>query len=69
VEQSEIVQAISGLSRTTGMADEVKAYNMGLLLMNVVGEEVLRQAVRALGPLIKGTIKDDPRANCRWPHG
>jgi hypothetical protein len=28
--------------------------------MNVVGEEVLRQAVRALGPLIKGTIKDDP---------
>src|SRR5215471_4240067 len=60
VEQSSIVQAISGLSGTTGMADDVKAYNMGLLLMNVVGEDVLRQAVSALGPLIKGTIKDDP---------
>ena len=54
------MQAISGLSGTTGMADDVKAYNMGLLLMNVVGEDVLRQAVSALGPLIKGTIKDDP---------
>jgi hypothetical protein len=26
-----LIQAISGLSGTTGMADEVKAHNMGLL--------------------------------------
>jgi hypothetical protein len=59
-EQQAVVQAIAGLSGTTGMSDEIKAFNMGLLLMNVVGEKVLRRAVAALGPLIAEPPKDDP---------
>ncbi len=59
-EQQGGIQGISTLSGTKDMSDEVKVYNMGLLLMNVVGEDVLRRAVSALGTLIKGAPKDDP---------
>jgi hypothetical protein len=42
------------------MSDEIKAFNLGLLLMTVVGEDVLRRAVEGLGPLIAGPPADDP---------
>jgi hypothetical protein len=58
-ERSQLTQAVSELVTAT-MSDEVKAYNLGLLLMNYVGEDVLRDAVDALGTLIQGPAVDDP---------
>ena len=58
-EQSQLTQAISVLETST-MSDEVKAYNLGLLLMNFVGEDVLKEAVAALGTVIQGPAADDP---------
>jgi hypothetical protein len=58
-EQTQLMQTIDALA-TKAMSDEVKAYNLGLLMMNVVGEEVLERAVGVLGPLILGPPTDDP---------
>jgi hypothetical protein len=58
-EQTQLMQTIGSLADQK-MSDEVKAYNLGLLMMNVVGEDVLEQAVDVLGPLILGPPSDDP---------
>ncbi|MBN9509541.1 MAG: hypothetical protein J0I21_10580 [Alphaproteobacteria bacterium] len=58
-ERSQLDSAIAALSAAQ-MDDEVKSYNLGLLLMNYVGETVLGEAVRALGPLIAGPAADTP---------
>src|SRR4051794_11487761 len=59
VEQTQLIQAIDALA-SKSMTDEVKAYNLGLLMMNVIGEDVLQQAVQVLGPLILGPPSDEP---------
>jgi hypothetical protein len=58
-EQNEISNAIIGLD-TVAMSDEIKSYNLGLILMNYVGEDVLGKAVAALGVEIKGPGPDKP---------
>jgi hypothetical protein len=45
---------------STAMSSEVKAYNLGLVLMRYVGADVLHQAVEALGPVVQGPPTDDP---------
>ena len=42
------------------MRDTVKAYNLGLMLLNVVGERVLEAAVTAMGPQIQGPSRLEP---------
>jgi hypothetical protein len=58
-EQTQVLQTIDALA-TKSMSDEVKAYNLGLLIMNVVGEDVLEKAIAVLGPPILGPPSDDP---------
>lgn len=58
-ERTQLNQAIDELARTD-MSDEVKGLNLGLLLMNYVGEDVLQAAVDGLGTVIKGPPPDDP---------
>jgi hypothetical protein len=58
-EQNQLNQAIASVD-TAAMSDEVKAYNLGLLLMTLVGEDVLKEAISALGPMIQGPPADDP---------
>jgi hypothetical protein len=58
-EQTQLMQTIDALA-SKSMSDEVKAYNLGLLMMNVVGEDVLERAVGVLGPLILGPATDEP---------
>jgi hypothetical protein len=58
-EQTQLMQTIDALA-AKAMTDEVKAYNLGLLLMNVLGEDVLEKAVEVLKPLILGPPSDEP---------
>jgi hypothetical protein len=58
-EQTQLLQTIDALG-TKQMTEEVKSYNLGLLMMNVVGEDVLGKAVAVLGPLILGPASDEP---------
>jgi hypothetical protein len=58
-EQTQLLQNLDALAAKS-MTDEVKAYNLGLLMMNVVGEDVLERAVQVLGHLILGPPTDDP---------
>lgn len=52
-EQQQFRQAVDALS-SAEMLDSVKALNLGLMLMNVVGSQVLEAAVRTLGEKIQG---------------
>lgn len=52
-EQEAIGQQVNSL-KTSAMEPTIKSLNLGLALMNVVGESVLRAAVTALGDRIKG---------------
>ena len=52
-EQQQFRHAVDALS-SARMVDSVKALNLGLMLMNVVGSEVLDAAVHALGEKIQG---------------
>jgi hypothetical protein len=58
-EQAQMNQIIAALS-SEPMSAEIKSYNLGLVLMNLVGEDVLEEAVSGLGPLIRGPMDDDP---------
>ncbi len=58
-EQTQLMQTIDALAAKS-MTDEVKSYNLGLVMMNVVGEDVLDKAVSVLGPLILGPSTDEP---------
>lgn len=49
------------------MSSEVKAYNLGLVLMTYVGSAVLRGAIQALGPVLQGPPADDPPILARAP--
>lgn len=58
-EQTQLSQTIDALAAKV-MPDDVKAYNLGLLMMNVVGEDVLREAVNVLSTLVIGPSADEP---------
>lgn len=59
-EQNALEQALAVLDRKQSMGDEAKAYSLGLLLMNLVGEDVLQRAANGLGDRIKGPPPDRP---------
>jgi hypothetical protein len=54
-EQVEIGQRIATLA-TSNMNDRVKSFSLGLILMNIVGEEVLERAASDLGATIRAAI-------------
>lgn len=56
-EQQQFRMVIDALTSSTKMSDSVKVLNLGLMLMNVVGGQVLAAAVRALGEKIQGPAK------------
>jgi hypothetical protein len=56
-DQERFGEQLKGLRDAQGMADDAKCLNLGLALMNVVGEEVLRAAVEQLRPAM---LKDPP---------
>lgn len=58
---TQINQALEGIA-TSGTSDQVKSLNLGLLLMNFVGEDVLDEAVKALGDQIKADKVADTSA-------
>ncbi len=59
-EQNNLEQSLAVLDKKTSMGDQAKSYSLGLLLMNMVGEDVLERAVTGLGERIKGPIPDVP---------
>ena len=60
-EKAALDQAVAMLSAARDMSDETKAYNLGLLLMNLVGEDVLGQAVKANEQRLKAPPPDEPQ--------
>jgi hypothetical protein len=50
---SNIGEAVKKLREPSTMPEEVKALNLGLLLMNAVGEDVLKAAIDSVGDKIK----------------
>jgi hypothetical protein len=59
-EQTALGRAVDALKGRKDLTDEIKSYNLGLLLMNYVGEDVLGEAVRTLGTAIQGAPPDEP---------
>lgn len=57
-EQQQFRQVVDALS-SSKMLDSIKTMNLGLMLMNVVGSQVLAAAVSALGEKIQGPAKLD----------
>jgi hypothetical protein len=55
-EQQQFLQTVAALS-STQMPGSIKTLNLGLMLMNVVGVEVLSAAVQTLGVRIQGPAK------------
>jgi ABC-type phosphate/phosphonate transport system substrate-binding protein len=49
----KIGEAIKSLKEPSSMPPEVKALNLGLILMNAVGEDVLKAAIESIGDKIK----------------
>lgn len=58
-EAVRVRQAVDGLASSDTMTDAEKAFNLGLMLMNVVGSDVLASAVRQLGVRIQGPAEID----------
>jgi hypothetical protein len=56
-EQQQFRLVIDALASSTKMRDSIKVLNLGLMLMNAVGHQVLEAAVRALGEKIQGPAK------------
>lgn len=52
-EQESLGQDIQNLLANGAMSDAAKSFNLGLSLMHVVGEDVLRAAIQALGDCIR----------------
>ncbi len=50
-------QTVDGLASRANMDNRAKALNLGLMLMNVVGHQVLSAAVQVLGGRIQGSAK------------
>jgi hypothetical protein len=59
-ERQQFRQVVDALASST-MPDSVKVLNLGLMLMNVVGSQVLAAAVKALGEKIQGPAKLEMR--------
>jgi hypothetical protein len=55
-EQQQFRQVVDALA-SSKMRDAIKVLNLGLMLMNVVGSQVLRAAVNTLGEKIQGPAK------------
>jgi hypothetical protein len=64
-ERSDLDQEIAALRSKTDISDEAKSYILGLLLMNIVGEDVLAEAVEALGTRIRNPSEDKPEVLSR----
>jgi hypothetical protein len=58
-EQDEVVNNVFGLERQEGVSDKAKALALGLALMDIVGETVLRRAVDMIRDQIKETPLDE----------
>lgn len=58
-EANQITQAVAAID-SSPLSDEVKSYNLGLLLTLYVGEAVLREAVDVLRNVIVGPGRDEP---------
>ncbi|CCE00080.1 hypothetical protein [Bradyrhizobium sp. STM 3809] len=56
-EQQKFRLVIDALASSQRMPDSVKVLNLGLMLMNAVGQQVLEAAVAALGEKIQGPAK------------
>jgi hypothetical protein len=56
-EQQQFRLVVDALASSTKMRDSVKVLNLGLMLMNVVGQQVLEAAVRTLGEKIQGPAR------------
>ena len=56
-EQHRVTKDVDTVASST-MEDEVKAFNLGLIMLNVVGEKVLRKSVQDLGAAIRGPVAD-----------
>lgn len=59
-ERQQFRQVVDALA-SSAMPDSVKVLNLGLMLMNVVGSQVLAAAVKALGEKIQGPAKLEMR--------
>lgn len=60
-ERNDLDQALAQLA-AADLSDEAKAYNLGLLLMNVLGEDALERAVQGLGERIRGPAPEEERS-------
>jgi hypothetical protein len=58
-EQQQFRLVVDALASSAKMRDSIKSLNLGLMLMNVVGTQVLKAAVRTLGERIQGPAKLD----------
>ncbi len=58
-EKSAFVAEVENIERDTNRTDTSRLHELGLLLMNVVGEELLEQLVRSMGERIRGPAPDD----------
>jgi hypothetical protein len=62
-EQQSLGQDIRDLVTNSSMPDTSKSYNLGLILIQGVGEEVLRAAVHALGSSLRPSVVDTAAAS------
>jgi len=53
-EREAVGTEVAALTDKSSMSDESRVMNLGLMLLNLVGEKTLRSAVNALGPTIQG---------------
>jgi len=58
-EQDEVAQRVQNLYATEGMDDHTKALALGLLLFDVLGENVVAAAIAGLGESIRGTAEQN----------
>jgi len=66
-DQIQLGRQISTLIGTTNMSESAKAAILGLMLMNLVGEDVLRTAVNGLGSEITNDPQTPPKLSTQNP--
>lgn len=52
-EQQRVGTQVNDLAAMTTMDDQMKAFSLGLILINIVGEDVLRSAIEQAGEQLK----------------
>jgi hypothetical protein len=58
-DQARLAAQVASLIPATDVSDSGKALVLGLSLLNVVGEDVLQQAVQSLGAQIQADSRTD----------